>query len=205
MKLLVAVPALDYVATEFMVRLLELTEHLREERIDFEVDVKTGTLVYIARDRIVAKAINDGFTHVLWVDSDMIFEPEMFDDLWDVKKDIVTGRFISRRPPYPSCQFVSIDNIERVKDYPFTPFKIGGTGLAFTLTTCDVLRAVQVQNGTCFTPLNGVGEDLAFCKRALELGYEIWCEPTVNVGHLAHIPVYPGDDENYMRRVVHAE
>jgi WXG100 family type VII secretion target len=38
------------------------------------------------------------------------------------------------------------------------------------------------------------GEDTAFCRRATQCGYEIWCEPTARIGHIAHVPIYPGEE-----------
>ena len=32
-----------------------------------------------------------------------------------------------------------------------------------------------------------------FCDRVKQIGGEIWCDPTVSVGHIALVPVYPGD------------
>lgn len=201
MKLLIAIPALDYIHANFVKCLLSLTAHLDEEKVNYTVNLVTNTLVYTARERLVGQAINDGFSHVLWIDADMIFEPEMFDDLLDVGKPIVTGRFVCRRQPFVPCQFTDIDEIQRCEEYPLNPFRIDGTGLAFTLVTADALRAVFKQYGTCFTPLPGLGEDIAFCKRCKEMGIEIWCEPTVQVGHISHIPIYPGDDYDFMRRI----
>lgn len=201
MKLLIAIPALDYIHADFVKCLIKLKDHIAEEQIEHEVALFTGTLVYDARERIVSKAINEGYTHVLWMDADMIFNPEMFDDLLDVDKDIVTGRFVSRRRPFVPCQFSSLDNLERVDDYPLNPFRISGTGFAFTLVKAAALRTVFKQFGTCFLPMKGFGEDLAFCKRCKDAGVEIWCEPTVQVGHISHIPVYPGDDYSFMRSI----
>ena len=49
--------------------------------------------------------------------------------------------------------------------------------------------------GQCFIPDPKLGEDLAFCKRATACGYEIWCEPAVQVGHVGSITIWPGDEE----------
>ena len=38
------------------------------------------------------------------------------------------------------------------------------------------------------------GEDLAFCWRANNTGAEIWCEPTARCGHIAHVPIWPGEE-----------
>jgi hypothetical protein len=42
-----------------------------------------------------------------------------------------------------------------------------------------------------------LGEDLAFCKRATDMGYEIWAEPSVKLGHIGHITIYPEYEELY--------
>ena len=42
---------------------------------------------------------------------------------------------------------------------------------------------------------------MAFCVRARELGYHIWCEPSVRLGHIGHNAVYPGEHERYMEQL----
>ena len=73
--------------------------------------------------------------------------------------------------------------------------------MATTLTSCKVLKAVRDEFGNCFTPAYNLGEDLAFCKRADELGFEIWCEPFVRVGHIGHLTIYPEDEGRYLERI----
>jgi hypothetical protein len=29
-----------------------------------------------------------------------------------------------------------------------------------------------------------IGEDVNFCKRANEMGLEVWCDPTIRIGHI---------------------
>ena len=41
------------------------------------------------------------------------------------------------------------------------------------------------------------GEDLSFCKRAKSQGVKIFAEPTVRLGHVAHLTVYPDDAPRY--------
>ncbi|MBR2855124.1 MAG: hypothetical protein IKE81_12445, partial [Clostridia bacterium] len=55
--------------------------------------------MYYARNRLANKAINENYTHVLWLDSDMVFDEQIVDDLAEVGKDMVCGAFVSRRPP----------------------------------------------------------------------------------------------------------
>lgn len=203
MKLLIAIPTLDYIHVEFMKSLLKLTEQLNDEGIPYEVKIVSGTLVYLAREEIVSYALGYEFTHVLWLDSDMVFDGDVFDNLYELGKDFATAIFHARRPGHQSCIFRTVTPPDRYKwdEYPDTPFLIKGCGMATTLTSCKVLKAVRDHFGNCFTPAYSLGEDLAFCKRADELGFEIWCEPLVRVGHIGHLTIYPEDEGRYLERI----
>lgn len=204
MRLLIGVPTLDYVNAEFMKCLVRLVMKLKDQGVDFDLEINTGTLVYLARDRIAHKAINEHFTHVLWLDSDMVFNADIVDDLLFCGKDFVTGIYHARRNGYASCIFKCIDlnkGVERFEEYPKEEFQIAGCGFGCVLTSTAMLSAVCMKNGTCFTPAPNLGEDLAFCKRASELGYKIWCEPTVVCGHIGHITIYPEDHEAWKKTI----
>jgi len=203
MKLLIAIPTLDYIHVDFMKSLLGLIKSLDDEQIDYEVKTVSGTLVYLARENLVSYAIGGEFTHVLWLDSDMVFTEELFDDLYDTGKDFVSGIFHARRPGHQSCIFRSLKPVERFRwdEYPSVPFQIGGCGMAAVLVTTEILKAVRQKCGNCFTPEFSFGEDLAFCKRATDMGYEIWCEPCARVGHIGHLVVWPEDEGRYLENV----
>lgn len=195
MRLLIAIPTTDYIHSEFMNSLVKLTAELGRKKIDFRVEIQSGTLVYIARDKLACKAVNDRYTHVLWLDSDMVFNEQIVDDLLFCGKEMVCGAFVSRRPPYGACVYTSIrkNQIEKVKDFGTTPFRVDGCGFACVLVTTELIQAVQQKFGTAFQPTDYYGEDLAFCWRVGQIGREIWCEPTARCGHIAHIPVWPGE------------
>ena len=195
-RLLIAVPTTDYVHADFVKSLARLQCELGRRRVEYDVEIQSGTLVYYARNRLANKAINENYTHVLWLDSDMVFDEQIVDDLMEVGKEMVCGAFVSRRPPYGPCIYTSIEknNVKQVKDFGLRPFRVAGCGFAAVLTTVELLQAVNQKYGTCFQPTDYYGEDLAFCWRVNQLGREIWCEPTVRAGHIAHVPVYAGQD-----------
>ena len=193
---MVAVPTTDYVNASFMQCLTALERKLARDGTDFDEQIIGGTLVYWARNRIAKRAIDGGYTHVLWLDSDMIFGENTVDDLLWCGKDMVCGAFVSRKPPYGPCIYSSIEdpaNMVKVEDFGLEPFRVDGCGMAVVLTSVELLKKVWDRFGTCFQPMDRYGEDLAFCERVKAIGGEIWCEPTVRVGHIAHIPVYPGE------------
>ena len=196
MRLLIAVPTTDYVHADFVKSLTKLTAELGRKRINYDVEILTGTLVYFARNKLANKAINEKYTHVLWLDSDMVFNEHVVDDLLFCGKEMVCGAFVSRKPKYSACVYKSITEgrVERVREFGTEPFRVAGCGFACVLTTAELLQAVTQKFGNCFNPTDFYGEDLAFCWRVGQIGREIWCEPTVRPGHIAHIPVYAGED-----------
>lgn len=205
MRLLIGVPSLDFVHVEFMKCLINLQSRLKDEHVAFDIFVCNGTLAHVARDRVACKAINDGYTHVLWLDADMVFTPDILEDLQFGGKDFVTGIAVSRRPPFNYCIFKSLvfDHQQNYEDneIPKETFRVAGCGFACVLISTEILRKVMMTYKTCFLPMGDLGEDLAFCKRAAEQGYEIWAEPAVHVGHIGHNTVWPDDHQRYMERL----
>ena len=197
MRLLIAVPVYDTMRAEFVQSLTALMERLHKDGVPYEVKIIQGTLIYTARDNLCRHAINNLFTHVLWLDCDMVFSDNIFDDLSMCGKDIVCGSFISRHNPYLPTIFSSlVPEVTRITERPDEAFRIAGCGFACVLTKVEVLRDVMIYNkGTCFLPTEKFSEDLAFCQRAGSMGYELWCEPTARVGHVGPVTIWPEDGE----------
>lgn len=200
MRLLIAVPSGDYMHVGFVKSLTNLMRRLDRDGVDYELAIEEGSLVYMARDKLACKAINESFDYVLWLDSDMVFTDDLLEDLQFSGYDFVTGIAIGRRPNYCSCLFEDIrpDSLKRVETYPNNTFEVAGCGFACVLIYTEILRGVHMTYETCFMPLIGYGEDIAFCKRAKELGFRIWAEPAVKVGHIGHITIYPDDREKLL-------
>lgn len=197
MKLLIAIPTNDYMHYEFTISLVKLVQRLKDDHINFDVAIQGGTLVYVARDKLAFKAIDEGYTHVLWLDADMVFTDDLLDDLLFAGKSFVSVIYHGRRAPHLSCVFDQIyPEIVRYQEYPTNTFKIAGCGFGGVLIATDILKAVRLKYGTCFFPTRELGEDLAFCQRVSECGYEMFAEP-IKLGHIGHIKVFPEYRENY--------
>ena len=85
--------------------LIKLVARLKDDGADFEVKILSGTLVYAARDKLAHHAIDNRFTHVLWLDADMIFNDDLLEDLMFSGKNFVTAICHARRKPYVPCFF----------------------------------------------------------------------------------------------------
>lgn len=195
MKLLIAVPSVDMVHAEFVKSLVALVQRLHRDGVDADVKMITGTLVYVARDRLAAHAIQNEYTDILWLDADMVFSDELLYDLQFAHKDFVSGIARSRRWPYTSCVFKDLDALERYDPFPTDTFEIAGCGFACVLMKVDILKQVRDKYKTCFLPMTEYGEDLAFCKRAAALGIRMWAEPGARLGHIGQLIIYPDDAE----------
>ena len=198
MKLLIAIPSHDYMHMDFVKSLLGLCRKLQEEGIEHDVRIHGGTLVYHGRDALANAAIDGNYTDVLWLDADMVFEDSILEDLQFSGKEFVSGIAHGRRAPHVSCLFTEIfPGIKRFTKYPSDTFKVAGCGFGCVLMKTKILKDVRDKHGTCFFPTRELGEDLAFCKRATELGYSIYAEPTVRLGHIGHLAIYPEYREMY--------
>lgn len=198
MKLLIAIPSHDYMHMDFVKSLLALCKRLDEDGVEYDVKIHGGTLVYHGRDALATMAIEGQYTDVLWLDADMVFTDELVDDLSFSGKQMVSGIAHGRRAPHLSCLFTEIyPGIQRFTEYPTGTFKVAGCGFGCVLMKTEILKAVKERHGTCFFPTRELGEDLAFCQRATEMGFEIWAEPSVRLGHIGHIAIYPEYREQY--------
>ena len=154
-----------------------------------------GTLIYDARERLLKAAIEEKAERILWLDSDMVFSPDLLIDLsadLDEGRDIVTGLCFRRRPPYTPAIYKKIRmglpgeaETEHYNDYPDGEiFEIDACGFAAVLMNIEVGVKVLEKMNTAFTPIPGYGEDISFCIRAKQLGYRIWCDSRVKLGHV---------------------
>ena len=154
----IAVPTLENVPVDFMESLMNLACHLKDEGVNFKLKIESGTLVYFARENLARYAIANRFSHVLWLDSDMVFNEQIVEDLQFCGGDIVTGIAHSRRPPFSSCLFTQIyPGVEKWKgEYPRQAFKVAACGMA-----CCLMKTVNILGDHC--------TNLSFCLQFRQL------------------------------------
>lgn len=195
MKTLIAVPCMDQVAAPFAHSLACL------QRIgDVMVSFQMGSLIYDARNNFAKMAINKDVDYVLWLDSDMIFPDDLLEKMirhMEDGKDIVTGLYFRRRAPFTPVLFSELEVTDEgghwkgADDYQVNgePFEIAGCGFGCCMVRKTVLVDLALNYQTWFTPFKNFGEDLAFCIRARDLGYKVWCDPKIKCGHVGQLVV----------------
>lgn len=193
MKTLIAVPCMDSVPAQFA-QSLALIQKVDECAIAFQM----GSLIYNSRNNLATMAIQKEVDYVLWLDSDMIFPPDVLKKMLEDrdKGDIITGIYYRRVSPFKPVLFskLSIDDKgcywEGYDDYPTDRlFDIEGCGFGCVLTPTNVFLNVIAKFDNMFAPIGGVGEDLSFCWRARECGYKIIADPRIQCGHVGHFTI----------------
>ena len=203
MKVFIAVPSMDTIPALFA-QSLALLQRDCEVQICWEV----GSLVYHARNNLARQALKTDADYVLWLDSDMVFAPDTLIRMLKVCKDndidFLTAVCFRRKPPYTPCLFDRLEKVEKGASYtallsvPDGLFQVGGCGFAGVLMRSDVLLSVQSRfEGRMFDPMDGFGEDVSFCWRARQCGYDIWCDSSIEFGHVGNCIVTRGYFEAY--------
>lgn len=190
MKTLVAVPSMDQVPARFAQALAML-----QKEGDCAVTFQIGSLVYMSRDKLAERAIQMGADRILWLDSDMVFDPDVLIRLSKVMKDndadMVSGVYFRRVQPFTPVLYEKLDlkdDMADYKEYEKLPeedvFEVAGCGFGCVLMNTDVALSVMAKYHEMFTPMNSMGEDLTFCWRARQCGYKILCDQSIPLGHV---------------------
>lgn len=137
------------------------------------------------RTWLVNEAIKNGGTHILFVDSDMIFPDDTIKRLLAHKKEIIGVKYKKREFPvkwlYEPLGEESETEI----------FKVKYAGLGLMLIDLSIFKST-------FRPLKGawfnfgrdsqgalaLGEDVWFCNTARDAGYDVWVDPSIPVRHI---------------------
>lgn len=183
MKLLIAVPCMDTMPVQFVNSLVQL-----DKPCETEIVFTSGSLVYDARNQLTQTAIQSEADAVLWVDSDMTFTPDLAQKLLeDIKSgcDMVAALCFRRKPPFIPVIWKNVAEREIMVEYPSDElFEVDACGFGCVMVKTEVLKATTAVYRKPFCPFDGHGEDVAFCIRAKELGFKLFCDSRVKVGHV---------------------
>ena len=195
MKILVAIPCMGTLPVAFVQSLIRLNH----SEADINVRFLSGSLVYDARNLISLEAIRDGYDYVLWLDSDMTFEPDILHRLLaDTSMmshrpvNMITGVYVKRTMPTLPVLYDVIEppekgkrNIHEYINYPVDSlFPVEGCGFGCVLTAVPLLKKVWDAYGPAFNPLPWASEDISFCYRVNQLNESIYCDSKVQCGHI---------------------
>ena len=181
MKITIGTPHNGDFTPEYVASLFTLTQGKEH---NYQLALFETCLVHQGRNEIAHSAEGD---FLLFIDTDMAFPKSALNKLLSLKKDIVAGLCYSRKAPHLPNAHMLVDGLyKNVLDIPDEPFECDAMGTGFMLISRKVLDAFKGEKPFGFETVNGkeLGEDITFCRRAKEKGFEIWCDPTIQIIHM---------------------
>ena len=160
-----------------------------------KVDAFGGTqrmVVHWARNELGKNALEltnsrtgKPYTHILWLDDDHVFNPDMLLYLArNSDKDVISALYYGRTTPQPVA-YIKDKNPDKYKHYPLiwppkTLCEVDAVGFGACLMKREVLERMEYP----WFKFLDCGEDIYFCVHAKEQGVRIWLEPTYELGHI---------------------
>lgn len=190
MKIMIAIPCQNKIDTLFAQSCIGLRFN---EPVDFRFCA--GSLVYDSRNKLANMAIDEGFDIVLWIDSDMVFKPDLLEQMLFYMEhgqiDYLSALCFKRNFPIEPVIYKRLytegdkNKSEAYSDYPKNSFfEVAGSGFGCVMTSVKLLKDVRDKWGLPFSPRLGWGEDISFCLMARDCGYRMYCCSSIKVGHI---------------------
>ena len=202
---IIATPGRE-IDAEYVKSLLSTIRVLDEKGISYHWANGQSTIVHVAREKTIGdelalkKGVLDGVSYnkIFWIDSDIVWEPEDFLALYESDKDMVSGCYLTANE-------VNVAAFKEPLGYMLTKHtlttlgsrevKVGAVGFGFLAIKNGVFEAMKRPwFGSVDIPyidVNGdeqiwhcMSEDIAWCYRATQLGFELWLDTHVKLGHM---------------------
>lgn len=199
MKITIACPTNRGFQAQTFQSLLELIANA-SKKYDLHIVVSSeGYIIAENRNYIAVQALNNKSEYLLMIDDDMVFPPDTLDKLISNNKDICGVAYHSRGSKdmvkiVPDI--MAIAEVDKGKYINLTTetdpkykevFECYATGTGVILIKTDIFYKIKrpwfeftyFENGKCKE-----GEDWNFCFKAKNVGYKIWTDPTIPIGHI---------------------
>lgn len=164
---------------------------------EYKVFNNRGTNTVTARNRCVFEMLKGDYTHLFFMDSDMIFPKGTLQRLLDRNVDIVGGFYVRKRNGFlpnafqlgerPNGRFVT----EWVNEFK----EVESIGTGCSLIRREVFEKVKCPWFEYLWSGDPDGrmrtEDLVFFDKAKDLGYKVYCDGTIKCGHVNSMVIWP--------------
>lgn len=163
---------------------------LQETKAEVQLNFHKGTYLHQLRNNMLKEARENNADYLMFVDSDMTFPPDGIKKLLSYDKDIIGGMYNMKTLPLVNTikiaddegNFISSDGAEIPTNHIFKCFSVP-TG--FMLIKLEAIKSLD-KPFDFGTNEKGelIGEDVYFCMQAHKIGLDVWCDPTIKIGHI---------------------
>jgi hypothetical protein len=197
-KVLVAQPIYGWVPADAAISFARMVASGTKAGVIESVGQTSYGILSQARNILLKELNQQGqnwFTHVMFVDADMVVPHDIVQRLAARKVPIVSGMYFMRRAPYLPVA-IPKDHKEEggdivgpeafAVDYQPGLNKMAAVGMGCCLIEAEVINAIEAKwkDQKWFSFEQNEGEDLWFCRRARQLGYSVYLDADVQCGHV---------------------
>jgi hypothetical protein len=179
-KVCIAVPTRDTMYAHFAYCLQDLVKYHAVAGIDTFVEFDMGTLIGNQRERLATKAIDQGATHIMWLDSDMMFPKNVCEILLGHDVPFVACNYSTRSLPFKAVAYTEVWNWDSMLEKDAAGLVlVEGVGFGCVLTKTDIfLPSRKPWFPITYSPHTDdyLGEDMNFCLKVTETGYPIFVD-----------------------------
>jgi len=193
MKLLIGLPTMEHMRrAEFVTHFMAL------QKPDNSLFVAVhGQSPASGRNFIIQQAIEQECTHIFFIDDDVVPPQDAILKLLAHDKDIVTGLYLMRSFPHYPVLFDEAFDDGKCKFMYLTPDQQGlvpivNCGLGLCVIKTDVFRKLEkpwIRLGEI--EKDGWCDDVVFFNRARNAGFKLYCDLTVQAGHMLNPVAWP--------------
>jgi GT2 family glycosyltransferase len=163
-----------------------LTRMLKKLQVPYDVLTHESCYIHVNRERLVQRAIEGGYSHILFLDSDMFFEPDALEKLLEKDKDIIGIGYNYRGLPPRSTVMIETRDGEIIDEKHGDLRKVAGMATGFLLINLKVFE--KLSHPWFFYEMDGhevlQGDDFWFCEKARKAGFDIWSDDSQKIYHL---------------------
>jgi len=195
-SIMIAVPAMEMVNAEFAQHLAMASAQLVANGIKINCAFNIGSVITIARRNLVDIFLKSDFDYIWWVDSDMKFPIDAPLRLLARNKDIVGCNYRRRRFPNPNFtgmmgttgKFTELQTTDNSPAMELVDVLPHGMVLCKREVYEKLPQPHYIQDYVPSLNLE-IGEDIYFCQKAQQHGYEVWCDQELSK-EIAHIGIF---------------
>ena len=196
-SVMIAMPCYDSVKVSTMISIIKLVQQLAKSGVAVGINTMKSPLIHQARNYLTSVFLNSDFTHLLFVDSDVEFEPEAVLRMLVANKDVICTPYrVKSQDVDQKTYTVEIKKATRMEAGDIMEITAGPTGIM--LIHRDVFKKIiekfpdlKIKNSVFpkpgpdhkyyynffdFTFEDGysAGEDVSFCKLVREVGVKLY-------------------------------